>query len=117
MLFAVGTRFNDRITGKIEQFASGAAVVHVDIDAASNISCHCLTFPRYPLFKMQIVIGSSYTTAVAISCIFICPEYTPDFIKLAESYGAKGIRVTDEKEMIPALETAKNNQTQCKYFP
>ena len=38
-----------------------------------------------------------------------CPEYTPDFIKLAESYGAKGIRVTDEKEMIQALEAAKNN--------
>ncbi len=39
-----------------------------------------------------------------------CPEYTPDFIKLAKSYGAKGIRVTDEKEIIMALETAKNNQ-------
>lgn len=39
-----------------------------------------------------------------------CPEYTPDFIKLAESYGAKGIRVTDEKEIIMALETAKNNR-------
>ncbi|MBD5097319.1 MAG: biosynthetic-type acetolactate synthase large subunit [Lachnospiraceae bacterium] len=39
-----------------------------------------------------------------------CPEYTPDFLKLAESYGAKGIRVTDEKEIIMALETAKNNR-------
>lgn len=38
-----------------------------------------------------------------------CPEYTPDFVRLAESYGAKGIRVTDEKEIIVALETAKNN--------
>ena len=39
-----------------------------------------------------------------------CPEYTPDFIKLAESYGAKGIRVTDEKEIAAALETAKNSR-------
>ena len=39
-----------------------------------------------------------------------CPEYTPDFIKLAESYGAKGIRVTDEKEIVAALETAKNSR-------
>ncbi len=37
-----------------------------------------------------------------------CPEYTPDFIKLAESYGAKGIRVTDESQIASALETAKN---------
>ena len=36
-----------------------------------------------------------------------CPEYTPDFIKLAESYGAKGIRVTQENEIADALETAK----------
>lgn len=37
-----------------------------------------------------------------------CPEYTPDFIRLAESYGAKGIRVTSEKEIAAALEIAKN---------
>jgi acetolactate synthase-1/2/3 large subunit len=27
----------------------------------------------------------------------VYPEYTPDFIRLAESYGAKGIRVTRRK--------------------
>ena len=37
-----------------------------------------------------------------------CPEYTPDFIRLAESYGAKSIRVTKEEEIRPALETARN---------
>ena len=37
-----------------------------------------------------------------------CPEYTPDFIKLAESYGAKGIRITKENEITTALETAKH---------
>lgn len=37
-----------------------------------------------------------------------CPEYTPDFVKLAESYGAKGIRVTTENEITAALEAAKN---------
>lgn len=35
VLFSIGTRFNDRITGKIEQFASQAAIIHVDIDPAS----------------------------------------------------------------------------------
>ena len=39
-----------------------------------------------------------------------CPEYTPDFVKLAESYGAKGIRVTNEDEIALALETAKNTR-------
>ncbi len=37
------------------------------------------------------------------------PEYTPDFIKLAESYGAKGIRVTKKDEIAAAFEEAMKN--------
>lgn len=37
------------------------------------------------------------------------PEYTPDFVKLAESYGAKGIRVTKTEEIKAAFEEAKKN--------
>jgi acetolactate synthase-1/2/3 large subunit len=32
-----------------------------------------------------------------------CPVYTPDFVKLAEAYGAVGLRVTREEEVRPAL--------------
>lgn len=35
VLFSIGTRFNDRITGKISEFAKHATIVHIDIDAAS----------------------------------------------------------------------------------
>ena len=35
VLFSIGTRFNDRITGKIGEFAPHAAIIHVDIDPAS----------------------------------------------------------------------------------
>ena len=37
-----------------------------------------------------------------------CPEYTPDFMQLAKSYGAKGIRVTAEEDIASAFEAAKN---------
>lgn len=37
------------------------------------------------------------------------PEYTPDFVKLAESYGAKGIRVTEREDIAAAFEEAKKN--------
>lgn len=41
-----------------------------------------------------------------------CPEYTPDFVKLAESYGAKGIRITKKEEIEPAfLEAMKSKKT------
>ena len=41
VLFSIGTRFNDRITGKIDEFAKEATIIHVDIDPAAiskNIS-------------------------------------------------------------------------------
>ena len=39
------------------------------------------------------------------------PEYTPDFVKLAESYGAVGLRVTKREEIAPAFEEAKKNRS------
>ena len=35
VLFSIGTRFNDRITGKLHEFAPHAQIVHIDIDTAS----------------------------------------------------------------------------------
>lgn len=35
VLFSIGTRFNDRITGDLNEFAPHAKIVHIDIDAAS----------------------------------------------------------------------------------
>ena len=35
------------------------------------------------------------------------PPYTPDFIKLAESFGITGIRVTKAEEIQPALQAAE----------
>ncbi|GAB4246232.1 MAG: acetolactate synthase large subunit [Thermoleophilia bacterium] len=34
LVFGVGVRFDDRVTGKIETFAPGATIVHVDVDPA-----------------------------------------------------------------------------------
>ncbi len=39
-----------------------------------------------------------------------CPKYTPDFVKLAESYGACGIRVEKEEDIDAAFEQAKRNK-------
>ena len=35
VLFAIGTRFNDRITGCLKRFAKDAQIIHVDIDPCS----------------------------------------------------------------------------------
>ena len=38
-----------------------------------------------------------------------CPPYIPDFVKLAESYGIEGIRVTERGQIDSAFEQAKKN--------
>jgi acetolactate synthase-1/2/3 large subunit len=35
LIIAVGSRFDDRVTGKIDEFAPNAKVIHIDIDPAS----------------------------------------------------------------------------------
>ena len=40
-----------------------------------------------------------------------CPKYQPDFVKLAESYGASGKRIEKEEEILPALQWAREQQT------
>jgi len=42
LLLACGTRFDDRVTGKLEEFASDAEVIHIDIDPAE------ISKNRYP---------------------------------------------------------------------
>ena len=41
-----------------------------------------------------------------------CPVYTPDFMKLADAYGAKGIHITKKEEIEPAFrEAMKSTKT------
>ena len=35
LLISIGTRFNDRITGKLGTFAPKAKIIHIDVDTAS----------------------------------------------------------------------------------
>jgi len=35
-----------------------------------------------------------------------CHAYIPDFVKVAEAYGAVGIRISSKKDVIPALKKA-----------
>lgn len=54
-----------------------------------------------------------YRRSCSVTCntpSAFCPEYTPDFIRLAESYGAKAIRVQCREEIENALLEAKNTK-------
>ncbi len=56
LLIALGARFDDRATGKVEEFCPQAEIIHIDIDAAEInkiIQAHlCLTSHLQPALKM-----------------------------------------------------------------
>jgi acetolactate synthase-1/2/3 large subunit len=54
VLFSIGTRFNDRITGKISEFAKNAKIIHVDIDSASISKNIVVDIPIVADAKMAI---------------------------------------------------------------
>ena len=64
VLLAVGTRFNDRITGCLKRFAKGAKIIHVDIDPCSISKNVSVTTPivgdaKNVLSKMLEVFDNS----------------------------------------------------------
>ena len=66
-------------------------------------------YDSVPLVCFTGKVPTSLIGNDAFQEVDICPEYTPDFIALAESYGAKGIRVTKPEDIKTALISAKKN--------
>lgn len=63
LLLALGVRFDDRVTGKLEEFAKHAKIVHVDIDPSElnkNKPAHIpvVSDVRYMLEELNKVVGS-----------------------------------------------------------
>lgn len=137
VLFAIGTRFNDRITGSPLRFAANATVVHINIDAGDlsrNIRAVVCELPLIICILNNGYLGNVrqwqemfYDGHYSSTCMryrkscgkmcghpqentYVCPAYTPDFIRLAKSYGAHGIRVMKTEEIKDALISAKKHK-------
>ena len=66
LLFSIGTRFNDRITGKLEQFAPNAQIIHIDIDTAAisrniQVDVPIVADAKEALEKLNEYIGICHT--------------------------------------------------------
>lgn len=66
VLFSIGTRFNDRITGKISEFAKNAKIIHVDIDSASISRNIIVDIPIVADAKEFIVVMLEKVTSYSI---------------------------------------------------
>ena len=62
LLFSIGTRFNDRITGKLHSFAPNAQIVHIDIDTAAISKNVQVDVPIVADAKEAVTKMSEYVT-------------------------------------------------------
>nr|MDT0663038.1 acetolactate synthase large subunit [Micromonospora sp. DSM 115978] len=68
LIVALGARFDDRVTGKLDSFAPGAAIVHADIDPAEIGKNRAADVPivgdaRYVIDELVEVVGQSGAAA------------------------------------------------------
>ncbi len=92
VLFAIGVRFNDRITGKVSEFAKFATVIHVDIDPSSiskNIAADLA------------IVGDAKEVILAL--LEMAPAYDfRDWRKLVESWKREH-PLTEQQDMHPGV--------------
>ncbi|MDE6435740.1 MAG: biosynthetic-type acetolactate synthase large subunit [Lachnospiraceae bacterium] len=66
VLFSIGTRFNDRITGKISEFAPHATIIHIDIDSASISKNIVVDIPIVADAKLAIEALLEHTSRLSV---------------------------------------------------
>jgi acetolactate synthase-1/2/3 large subunit len=66
LIIAVGTRFDDRVTGKVSAFAPGAKVIHFDIDAAEVGKIRDAEIPVVGPLKLALSLLTAEVKALAL---------------------------------------------------
>ncbi|MCF0156361.1 MAG: acetolactate synthase large subunit, partial [Veillonella sp.] len=80
VLISVGTRFNDRITGKLETFAQNTKIIHIDVDAAAISKNITVDIPIVADAKLALEKLYEYKKPVD------CQEWAQDLLKLKADY-------------------------------
>ena len=65
LLIALGSRFDDRVTGKLDSFAPGAAIIHADIDPAEIGKNRAADVPivgdaRYVIDELVVAVAAEH---------------------------------------------------------
>ncbi len=92
VLFSIGTRFNDRITGDLNEFAPKAKIIHVDVETAS-ISRNVV---------VDIPVVSDASLALEKMLEWAKPLHTKEWIKKINDWEAKNpLAMRDGKGVNP----------------
>ncbi len=101
VLLSIGTRFNDRITGRISEFAKVAKIIHIDIDAASISRNIVVDIPI--VADAKLAVGKLLEKAE--------PLNTKDWLERIEAYRGKNNSIQSEEEMTPYRILEQINQS------
>ncbi len=101
VLLSIGTRFNDRITGRISEFAKDAKIIHIDIDAAS-ISRNIV---------VDIPIVADARLAVTKLLERVQPLHTEAWLKHIDGFGGESNIVQKESGVSPYRILEQINQS------
>lgn len=90
VLISVGTRFNDRITGKLETFAQHTKIIHIDVDAAAISKNITVDIPIVADAKLALETLDEYMKPID------CKAWVHDLQALKKEYpieqtGYKGV--------------------------
>lgn len=90
VLISVGTRFNDRITSKLETFAQHTKIIHIDVDAAAISKTITVDIPIVADAKLALETLDEYMKPID------CRGWAHDLLALKEQYpieqtGYKGV--------------------------
>ena len=100
-LLCLGARFDDRITGKIEKFATEAKIAHIDIDISEHNKNKIVDLPITQTSNMRFVVSLNCGRKInAKSLIFLNGIHlfkngklsTPSLMKLRAYHSARSHR-------------------------
>jgi len=133
LILAVGSRFDDRVTGKIDEFAPGAEIVHIDIDPTSisknvRVDVPIVGDAKHVLKKMLgLVQGEEWANRDRVLSEWhseitdwreahkLAYEHTPDRIK--PQFVVEKLREVTGGECIVATEVGQNQMWAAQFFP
>ena len=92
LIIAVGARFDDRVTGKLDEFAPQAKVIHIDIDPASVSKSVAVDVP---------IVGDAKAILKKLNKLIKKPD-TKDWIKKVEDWKDKHpLKFKDDDKVRP----------------
>lgn len=91
VILAVGMRFDDRVTGKISEYAKNAKIIHVDIDNAE----------LHKVVKTELAIHADAKEFLAQLLPLIKPRKHAEWIKRFREFDKDELAVVKDSELYP----------------